>query len=476
MGQPLRINRIDVERELCRRSLADFVRMAWHVVEPQQRYVSGWAVDAIAQHLEAVTAGDIRRLLINVPPGLMKSLLTGVFWPAWEWGPRGIPSMRYVCGSHEQGLAIRDGVKMRRLIQSDWYQARWPLSLTDDQNQKILFENSATGFRQASAIRSMTGRRGDRVVIDDPHSVEGATSDAERETACREFSETVPTRLNNPAESAIVVIMQRLHERDVSGLILSEIGCYDHLMLPMRFEPDRRCTTSIGFTDPRTDDGELLFPERFPESAVADLERSLREYGAAGQLQQRPAPRGGGLIKADRLEIGEPTEIKRAVRYWDKAGTHGGGAYTAGVLVGVDGDGRYWILDVVRGQWAAPERERMIKLTADTDGRGHAVWIEQEPGSGGKESAEATVRNLAGWNIRADRVTGDKGSRAGPLAVQIEAGNVRLKRAAWNRPFIDECVTFPAGKYKDQVDAAAGAFAKLTSTEGPISLGLRRAY
>lgn len=465
-----------IEREAASRSLAAFVRLAWPIIEPAQPYVHGRVIDAISEHLEAVTSGEIKRLLINVPPGTMKSLLTGVFWPAWEWGPKGMPSMRYVCGSHKEPLAIRDGMKMRRLIQSDWYQRLWPITMAGDQNAKTRFENTSTGFRMASAVKSMTGERGDRVVIDDPHNVEGATSDTERETTCREFRETIPTRLNNPDRSAIVVIMQRLHERDVAGMILEDGLGYEHLMLPMEYEPARSCSTSIGFTDWRTEQDELLFPERFTRESVDQLKMVLREYGAAGQLQQRPAPRGGGLIKVDRLEIGVPNKITRAVRYWDKAGTAGAGAYTAGVLVGVDADSRYWVLDVVRGQWAAPERERMIKQTAEADGKAFPVWIEQEPGSGGKESAESTVRMLAGWNIHADRVTGDKATRAEPLAAQIDAGNVRIKHGEWNRTFIDECATFPSGRYKDQVDAASGAFVKLTSGEGPLTLGLRRAY
>lgn len=470
---PIKLDRIAVERELCRQSLADFVRLAWPVIEPAQQYIHGWAIDAIADHLAAVTTGDIKRLLINVPPGLMKSLMTGVFWPAWEWGPRGIAHMRYVCGSHGQDLAIRDGVKMRRLIQSDWYQSRWPLKLAGDQNAKTKFDNEKTGFRQACAIKSMTGHRGDRVVIDDPHSVEGALSDAERETTLREFRETVPSRLNNPDQSAIVVIMQRLHERDVSGLIIDEKYPYEHLMLPMEFDPDRRCTTSIGFSDPRTEQDELLFPERFSRKSVDDLKAVLREYGAAGQLQQRPAPRGGGLINADRLQVGVPPAIKRSLRYWDKAGTAGAGAYTAGVLIGEDADRRFWVLDVVRGQWGAPERERIIRQTADIDGVSVPVWIEQEPGSGGKESAESTIRGLAGWVVHADRVSGDKATRAEPFAAQVDAGNVWLKRAEWNRVFIDECSTFPVGRYKDQVDAASGAFVKLAATDIPGRLSLR---
>src|SRR5690606_25612629 len=190
-------------------------------------------VDAICEHLEAITAEQISRLLINIPPGTMKSTLCSVFWPAWEWGPKGMPHHRIIGASHEQGLATRDTLKMRRLVTSEWFQARWPIRLTGDQNQKTYYENDSTGFRQACAVASMTGRRGDRVVWDDPHSVEASLSPAHRETALRVFQETLPTRLNNPASSAIVVVMQRLHQGDVSGFILEGDYGYEHLCLPM---------------------------------------------------------------------------------------------------------------------------------------------------------------------------------------------------------------------------------------------------
>lgn len=462
------------ERELCRRSLVDFIKQAWRVIEPGQPYVHGWHIDAIADHLSAVSRGEITRLLINIPPGTMKSLATCVFWPAWEWTTK--PATRYVCASHSQEHAIRDNVRMRRLVASDWYQRLWPLKLTDDQNAKTKFENEMTGFRQAMAVASMTGARGDRVIWDDPHSVEDALSDAKRTAALRVFDETLPTRLNNPDRSVIVVIMQRLHERDVSGHILERDLGYTHLCLPMEFEPDRRCSTSIGFTDPRNEPGELLFPARFSREVVERDKKAMGAMAVAGQFQQRPAPRGGGMIQADRLEIGDPGPIQRAVRYWDKAGTDGGGCYTAGVKVGRDADGVFWVLDVVRGQWAAAERERHIKQAAQIDGTAVPVWVEQEPGSGGKESAEATIRNLAGFVAHADRVTGAKETRAEPFAAQVASGNVKLARGEWNRAFIDECATFPVGRFKDQVDAASGAFVKLTQTEVPRSVGLQRNY
>ncbi len=289
-------------------SLVEFIRGAWHVVEPGQPYSHGWHVDMIAEHLMAITDEAMlddetfyNRLLINVPPGMMKSLLTNVFWPSWEWGPRNMPHLRYVCTSHSQNLAIRDSTKMRRLIQSDWYQKRWGdrVKLTGDQNAKTKFENTATGFREAVAFESMTGVRGDRVIIDDPHSVDSAASDAMRASVIETFLEAVPSRLNNPEKSAIIVIMQRLHEQDVSGIIIDKELGYDHIMLPMRFDPARAMPTMLGYEDRRSEEGELLFPSRFPEEVVARDERVMGPYAAAGQFQQSPEPRGGGILRRE---------------------------------------------------------------------------------------------------------------------------------------------------------------------------------
>jgi len=312
-GQILDIERqlMEISRAECEEDLATFVRQAWHIIEPGQPYVHGWHIDFICEHLAAITDGVeldsgqlYNRLLINVPPGTMKSLLVGVFWPAWEWGPRNLPHHRFVCASHSLDLAIRDGLRMRRLITSDWYQERWGdrVKLTGDQNQKTKFENTSTGFRQAAAAGSITGARGDRVVIDDPHSVDGANSDAMRESTVQWFKEAVPTRLNNPDSSAIIVVMQRLHEADVSGTILDEQLGYDHIMLPMQYDPRRSPTTMLGLEDPRTEEGELLFPERFPAEVVERDSRVMGPYATAGQFQQEPTPRGGGVIKPDWWE------------------------------------------------------------------------------------------------------------------------------------------------------------------------------
>lgn len=463
-------DRLAIERELSRRSLADFAKLAWHVLEPSTPLRWGWALDAICQHLEAVTKGEIKRLLMNVPPGTMKSLLTGVIFPAWEWGPAGMPQRRFLGTAHKQDLAIRDAMKCRRLIQSRWYQERWPVELVTDNNAKLRFENTATGFREAMAFTSMTGARGDRVILDDPLSADDANSEAALTAAEVTFTEALPTRVNNE-DSAIIVIMQRLHERDTSGIILDRGLGYTHLCLPMRFEEDRRCSTSIGFTDPRKTDGELLFPERFPEPQVVELEKTLGSYATAGQLQQRPVPRGGGMFRRDWFEVVPAAPAGcRWVRGWDLAATaDANAAWTAGVLIGKAADGRFYVADATRIQGSPAEVERLLVNTAAQDDAAYGRVqgsIPQDPGQAGKSQAQYLIRQLAGRSYRATPESGDKVTRADPLASQAEAGNVLIVAGPWNREFLDELTMFPNGKFKDQVDAASRAFAELVQPEG----------
>lgn len=278
----------DLDRADAEDSLVTFVQQAWHVIEPGQPYIHGWHVDFIAEHLEAITDGveledgtPYNRLLINIPPGTMKSLIVNVFWPAWEWGPRNMPHLRYVCAAHKvENLSARDSRRMRQLITSEWYQERWGdrVRLAKDQNEKLNFVNSAQGFRIATSITSLTGIRGDRVLIDDPHSVDSAASETQRETEVTTFLEAIPSRLNNPISSAIIVIMQRLHEEDVSGVIIDKGLGYDHVMLPMRYDPGRASPTKLGLEDPRSEEGELLFPQRFPIEVVERDEKAMGPY------------------------------------------------------------------------------------------------------------------------------------------------------------------------------------------------------
>lgn len=468
MTKTLNLTRADllaIERELCGRSLADFAKRAWRVLEPATPLKWGWALDAICAHLEAVTDGRVSRLLMTVPPGTMKSLLTGVIWPAWEWGPRGMPQSRFLGTAHKQDLAIRDSMKCRRLIQSAWYQSLWTMPLTSDQNAKSKFENETTGFREAMAFTSLTGSRGDRVILDDPLSADDANSEAALRAAEITFTEALPSRVNND-RSAIVVIMQRLHERDTAGIILDRGLPYVHLCLPMRFEADRRCVTPI-FTDPRTRDGELLFPDRFSHEQVAELERTMGSYASAGQLQQRPAPRGGGMFKREWFKVVDAAPVGcQWVRGWDLAATaNDTAAWTAGVMIGRALDGRFYISDSRRIQGTAADAERLIVNTASQDGVAVTGSLPQDPGQAGKAQVQYLIRQLSGYAYRATPESGDKETRALPLAAQAEAGNVLLIRGDWNRDFLAELETFPMGKFKDQVDAATRAFSDLVKPQ-----------
>ena len=316
-----------IQKRQCELSLGEYIKQAWHVVEPGQPYVHGLHIDFNCAHLEAITDGVqfedgtfYNRLLVNVPPGTMKSLIINVFWPSWEWGPRNMPHMRYVCAAHSQELALRDSVKMRRLVKSEWYQERWGdrVQLMSDQDAKGKFENSATGSRQATAFEGITGYRGDRVIIDDPHSVDGANSDAKRNTVTQLFKEAVTSRLNNPDRSAIVVVMQRLHEEDVSGVILSNDMGYDHIMLPMRYDPTRAAPTKLGYADVREEEGELLFPDRFPLDVVERDERAMGPYATAGQYQQQPEPRGGGSSRTTGGNYGRRASTRPSSLSWHR--------------------------------------------------------------------------------------------------------------------------------------------------------------
>lgn len=441
----------EARRELCRRSLAEFARQSWHILEPATPLKWGWALDAICEHLEAVTSGEIKRLLMNVPPGSMKSLLTGVIWPAWEWGPRGMTAMRFLGTAHKQELAVRDNMKCRRLIQSDWFQSRWSIDLTSDQNAKTKFENDKTGFREAMAFTSMTGSRGDRVILDDPHSVDDANSAAKLLGDVTTFREALPSRVNND-ESAIVIIMQRLNEADVSSVAI-DLG-YEHLMIPMRFEPKRQRITCIGWQDPRKVDGELMFPDRFPEKQVKELEDTMGSYATAGQLQQRPAPRGGGIIKTEwfRYYRDVPALEWRQI-YADTAQKTGEqNDYSVFQCWGRTVTGQAILLDQIRGKWEAPEllmQARAFWLKHNTDATARCMKVED------KVSGTGLIQTLRREGVAVVPIQRDKDkvSRAYDAAPFIESGNVLLPEwTDWLDGLLSEASTFPSGAHDDQLD------------------------
>lgn len=463
-----------IEREACQRSLATFVRQAWHVLEPNQPYVHGWHIELVCAHLEAITRGDINRLLINVPPGTMKSMLVSVFWPAWEWGPKRLPSTRYVTASHAEDFAIRDTLSMRRLVTSDWYQKRWPIALFRDQNEKKKFQNIDTGFRQSMAMRSLTGTRGDRVIIDDPHSVEGAISDTERRTTLRVFTETVPSRLNNPDRSAIVVVMQRLHEQDVSGFILSGANRhgYTHVCLPMEFDPARKCITPFG-EDPRTEPGELLFPDRFPRAVVERDKLLMGRSAVAGQFQQTPIAEGGNVFAADGVQYYLPKDLPakfdKIICSWDCTFKDSEGTdYVVGQAWGKRGADSYLLAQRRARMGFTKTVEEVINLRKQFSGC-REILIEDK--ANGPAVIDVLKKSVPG--IIPVEPDGSKLARAHAVTAFWEARNVWLPHpsiAPWVDDLVGELKTFPAAAHDDQVDALTQALRRLYPLKGRLTI------
>lgn len=304
--------------------LIAFVRYFWPILEPKTHFVDGWPLWAMCEHLEAVTAGKVNRLLINIPPGCMKSLLVNVFWPAWEWGPQGKAHLRYVTFSYSASLTERDNGKFRDLVIAEPYRrlyGRGERGVRLRNKTTLKVHNTRTGWKLASSVGGVgTGERGDRIILDDPHNVKDVESETVRTETTRWFRESLSSRFNNE-QTSFVVIMQRVHEDDVSGVILSpqengETMGYCNLMIPMYYnwelqtdEYDAPRETSIGWTDPRYReepddcDGILAWPGRFSEDTCHALETALGPYAWAGQYLQSPAPRGGGIFKKDWWQL-----------------------------------------------------------------------------------------------------------------------------------------------------------------------------
>jgi len=332
---------------VCEDKLATFIEHAWPYMDSSP-FTMGWPIEAVAEHLEAVTKGHIKRLIINIPPRMGKSSITSVAFPAWTWAqrhksPTSGPGVRFLFASYAHNLALRDSNNTRRLIRSPWYQKNFGdrFKLLPDQNSKTRFDNDMGGSRLATSVGSaLTGEGGNIIVVDDPNNAKEAFSEAIIQGTIDWWDQALSTRLNDMKNGAYVVIQQRLSENDITGHVLSkDHGDWTHLCLPMRYEWRRHCSTWTGFDekgndkwfdDPRGKDvdgtvlvevdengarlaidpeaeeiletqleGTLLWPERFGEKEVRQLERDMGMWTAAGQLQQRPEPKGGGVIKRE---------------------------------------------------------------------------------------------------------------------------------------------------------------------------------
>jgi predicted phage terminase large subunit-like protein len=441
-----------IDAELARRSLREFVKQAWHVLEPNTDYVTNWHIDAVASHLEACSRGEITKLIINVPPGHMKSLLTCVFWCAWEWITK--PHLKWLYASYAAHLSIRDSIKTRVLIGSDWYQRNYGNKYQLVKTNEQYITNNKTGFRIATSIAGLgTGERVHRVINDDLVNATDAQSEAMRQQAINHM-QAMATR-GVPSEPFIqVLIMQRLHEADPAGWAMEQ-GGWEQLILPAEFEPNRRAKTCIGFEDPRTEEGELLWPELFDHKKLAEIKSALGPYGTAAQLQQRPAPLDGGIIKLEKLQF--YTEISEKVDYyiqsWDTAFKTGKeNDYSVCTTWAVCKTG-YYLVDRYKAKIEFPELKKMLIMLAN-QWRPASILIED------KASGQSLIQELkrdTRLPVKPIKIDTDKIARVNAVTTTLEANTYLPQQAPWMRDYLDNLLVFPNGAHDDDVDSTSQA-------------------
>ena len=398
----------------------------------------------------------------------MKSISVAVALPAWTWTLQ--PSKKFLFASYASSLSIRDSVKCRRLVESPWDKNHFGemFSLTGDQNQKQRFENNKTGQRIATSVDgALTGEGGDIIVIDDPHNVREADSSTVREGVLDWWDQAMQSRLNDPKTGAFIIIMQRVHENDLTGHILAnEHEEWDHLCLPARYEIGHPTPTrsSLFFTDPRTKDNELLWPERVDDITLTNLEKSLGSYASAGQLQQRPMPKGGGILKAEwwvPWEKNDLPDIEYVIQSWDTAfSTKEKSSYSARTTWGVfkqKGQINAIVLDMWYDRVTYPEL-RSIAQESYNEYQPDAVLIEK------KASGQSLLQDLrmAGVPVLEYSPDRDKEARAHASSALLEDGRIWFPSSKkWAKNLIDICAAFPAGDNDDIVDTCTQAWLRL---------------
>jgi len=470
--------------------LRDFARQSFELLEPSRAYLHNWHIDAISEYLTAATKLELTRLIINIPPRHMKSLLVSVCWPCWVW--TFAPETRLMCMSYAEQLAIRDSVKSRALMQSSWYQQRWShvWSFSGDQNLKSYYENDHKGFRLASGVGGMaTGEGGDIIIVDDPHKAKETNSDTALNTVHHWWDDTMSTRDNTPGETVRVIIMQRLHQRDLTGHILERMAQdgpqYEVLCLPAEYEDMTRYFESIDlsdlepnkrYPDPRQEHGQLIWPLRFDKEYVDALKVSMGTYTASGQLQQTPAPSTGGIFKKywwcfwqypgqhlPAVQVyGETGDLEtldlitlehnfdKVAESWDmtfKETTSG--SFVCGQVWGkVKAD--MYLLDQVRGRWDLVETIRQVQQVSARWSEATAIYIEDK--ANGPAVMSVLHSKIPGIIMYTPQ--GSKEARAQAASPRVESGNVYLPHphnAPWVWSWIERFASFPTGD-NDEID------------------------
>ena len=472
----------------CRIHFEAFVREFWECVPGATTLVWNWHMRVLCEELEQladrVIAGlpRLHDLVINLPFGMSKSMIVSVLFPAWVWTR--FPEARFICGTHTDSLALDLAAKSKDVIEGEKYQAYFPgITIRADRAAKDDYANNHGGERKSCTVggKTPTGRHSHFIIIDDPIDPQGVRSEAELETARRFVTEVIPSRMVDKEIVPTILVMQRLHPRDPTAVMLETAKCEGvapvrHICLPGEIWGGAE-TVSPPELAAHYVDG-LLDVKRLTARVLKGYLGKLGAFGYAGQIKQKPELPGGGMFKPQYFNqrVKVAPYAARRIRAWDRASTSDGGCFTAGVLMAVDQEHRIYVEHMVAGQWDPDERNARMKATALRDqaryGPRHApmIWVEAEGGSSGVDAWRGVQRALAGFNVRQERVTGSKDVRAEPWSCALAAGNVYIvDDGTWDvEAFVQEHLLFRPdpttkrlGKFKDQVDACSLAYNKL---------------
>lgn len=454
-----------------RADLPTFIHRAFAQLNPGTQFLPNWHIDAIASRLRECMDGKTRRLIINIPPRHTKSIAASVAFPAWLLGLE--PETQIVAVSYSQELANKHSLDCRAVMESDWFGRAFKTRLSATRNAVQEFTTTKRGFRLATSVGgTLTGRGGDFILIDDPLKPEDADSDAARNRANDWFDGTLYSRQNDPNSSCIIVIMHRLHEDDLVGHILEQEP-WDVLSLPAIAESEERITynTPFGLHVHGRKEGDLLQPEKMSREVLAAVRATVGEYHFAGQYQQTPAPKGGGLVKADWFKYYTantlPKRFDQVVCSWDTANKATELADYSVCTTWGTSDGDKYLLDVFRAKLNWPDLKRAVIARAtqfDAD-----IILIEDKGSGIQLIQELQgdcVNGVTAYTPKCEKV-----ARLQAQCATIEAGTVFLPEVApWLAAYVHEMITFPAAKHDDQVDSTSQALEYIAI--GQKSLGL----
>jgi len=457
-----------LEKKLCELSFYEFFQQAWHV-EPSIELSTNWhhkyLCDVLQREAERIIENKpkTKDIIINIPFRSTKSLLVTVMFPVWSWIKN--PKFRFITASYSAELSIEHSTRSRDIINSEWFRERWGdiFHIKKDQNLKSRYENNFLGVRRATSVGgTVTGQGGDFLIVDDPVSPQHAASEVERENANEWYRTTFYSRLNNPHTGIRIIIMQRIHDNDLSGFLLyggeSRIK-YQHICIPAEISDD----VKPKMLEENYDKNGLFWSDRFSRTILDDYKQALGSYGYAGQIMQTPTPLNSGMIRGEWLKIDQYKIVDESVAVnfvIDPAYTSNEKNDPSALLAYTFKDNKWQIIDCVNVYKEFPDLIKFIPQWVTKNGYSNRSRVYVEPKASGKSIVQ-TLQKETGLNIREDKPPSkDKVARVQDISASLEAGRVSLLRGKWNEEFVQQLVKFPSAKHDDMVDCLVMAINK----------------